>query len=97
MKTMHQNSPVDRRTFLKGAGVSLALPFMDSLGWTAHAKTTAKPPVRLATLANHEWVIRSFVSTKLRAVDRLGALTALASWLADGCACDSETASCADH
>ena len=48
MKTMHQNSPVDRRTFLKGAGVSLALPFMDSLGWTAHAKTAAKTPVRLA-------------------------------------------------
>ena len=48
MKTMHQNSPVDRRTFLKGAGVSLALPFMDSLGWAANTKAAAKAPVRLA-------------------------------------------------
>ena len=41
---------VDRRTWLKGAGVSLALPFMDSLGWATGDKGTkpAKPPVRLA-------------------------------------------------
>ena len=41
---------VDRRTWLKGAGVSLALPFMDSLGWATGSKGTkpAKPPVRLA-------------------------------------------------
>ena len=45
MKTMHQKSSVDRRSFLKGAGVSLALPFMDSLGWAANAKAAAKPPV----------------------------------------------------
>ncbi len=38
---------VDRRTWLKGAGVSLALPFMDSLGWATGGKGT-KPPVRLA-------------------------------------------------
>ncbi len=38
---------VDRRTWLKGAGVSLALPFMDSLGWATGVKGT-KPPVRLA-------------------------------------------------
>ena len=38
---------VDRRTWLKGAGVSLALPFMDSLGWATGGKG-AKPPVRLA-------------------------------------------------
>ena len=48
MKTMHQKSSVDRRTFLKGAGVSLALPFMDSLGWAANSKAAAKAPVRLA-------------------------------------------------
>ena len=48
MKTMHQNSPVDRRTFLKGAGVSLSLPFMDSFGWAANTKAAAKAPVRLA-------------------------------------------------
>ena len=38
---------LDRRTWLKGAGVSLALPFMDSLGWATGGKGT-KPPVRLA-------------------------------------------------
>ena len=38
-------SHIDRRAFLKGAGVSLALPFMDSL---ASAATPAKPPVRLS-------------------------------------------------
>ncbi len=39
-------SPLGRRTFLKGAGVSLALPFLDSLGRSA-AAGPAKPPVRL--------------------------------------------------
>jgi hypothetical protein len=38
---------VDRRTFLKGVGVSLALPFFDSRGWAA-STSPAKPPVRLA-------------------------------------------------
>ena len=42
---MTKPSQIDRRTFLKGAGVSLALPFMDSL--TAVA-ASARPPVRLA-------------------------------------------------
>ena len=44
---MDNRSLVNRRTFLKGAGVSLALPFMDSLSWAAGTKA-AKPPVRLA-------------------------------------------------
>ncbi len=35
---------ISRRACLKGVGVSLALPLMDSLGW---ADTKAKPPVRL--------------------------------------------------
>jgi hypothetical protein len=47
MNTTNQPSIVDRRTFLKGVGVSLALPFFDSLGWAA-AANSAKPPVRLA-------------------------------------------------
>ncbi len=47
MTTMNQPSLVDRRTFLKGVGVSLALPFFDSFGWAADT-TSAKPPVRLA-------------------------------------------------
>ena len=44
---MNTSSQMGRRTFLKGAGISLALPFMDSLGRAAGSKAT-KPPVRLA-------------------------------------------------
>jgi hypothetical protein len=44
-KSMNSRSLIDRRTFLKGAGVSLALPFMDSLALGAGS---AKLPVRLA-------------------------------------------------
>lgn len=36
----------NRRTLLQGAGVSLALPLLDSLGWGAEPKPV-KPPVRL--------------------------------------------------
>jgi hypothetical protein len=43
---MSLQSPISRRTLLKGAGVSLALPLLDSLGWAAGAKP-GKPPVRL--------------------------------------------------
>ena len=46
MKTMNNHSLVNRRTLLKGAGVSLALPLMDSLAWAAGGNP-AKPPVRL--------------------------------------------------
>jgi len=45
MNTRNCPSLVGRRNFLKGAGVSLALPFMDSL---ASVVPKAKPPVRLA-------------------------------------------------
>lgn len=41
-------SRIDRRTCLKGLGVSLALPLLDSLGWADTPKGKAyKPPVRL--------------------------------------------------
>src|SRR6187402_2513851 len=41
-------SKIDRRACLKGLGVSLALPLMDSLGWAGTTKGKAsKPPVRL--------------------------------------------------
>ena len=41
-------SRIDRRACLKGLGVSLALPLMDSLGWADTPKGKAyKPPVRL--------------------------------------------------
>ena len=46
MNRIHHHSPLDRRTLLKGAGVSLALPLMDSLGH-AMGVGPAKPPVRL--------------------------------------------------
>mgnify|MGYP002818087064 CR=1 FL=1 len=46
MKTMNPPSTVDRRTWLKGVGVSLALPYLDSLGWAADGKS-GTPPVRL--------------------------------------------------
>ena len=39
---------IDRRTCLKGLGVSLALPLLESMGWADTAKGKAyKPPVRL--------------------------------------------------
>jgi hypothetical protein len=42
-------SRIDRRACLKGLGVSLALPLMDSLGWAADTTKgkPGKPPVRL--------------------------------------------------
>ncbi|MEM7011769.1 MAG: DUF1552 domain-containing protein, partial [Verrucomicrobiota bacterium] len=42
---MKNNSLIDRRTCLKGAGASLALPLMESMGWAESGKQ--KPPVRL--------------------------------------------------
>ncbi len=39
---------IDRRTCLKGMGVALALPLLESMGWAEPAKKkAAKPPVRL--------------------------------------------------
>ncbi|OYW27931.1 MAG: hypothetical protein B7Z47_06270, partial [Chthoniobacter sp. 12-60-6] len=41
-------SRIDRRAYLKGLGVSLALPLLDSQGWAGTSKgKTPKPPVRL--------------------------------------------------
>jgi len=45
---MIQKSMLDRRNCLKGIGVSLALPLLNSIGWAGNEKgTTPKPPVRL--------------------------------------------------
>src|SRR3954470_10140884 len=45
---MTRSARIDRRTCLKGLGVSLALPLMESMGWADTAKGKAyKPPVRL--------------------------------------------------
>src|SRR3954470_8282439 len=39
---------IDRRTYLKGIGVALALPLLESMGWAEpEKKKAAKPPVRL--------------------------------------------------
>ena len=46
MKPTNNRARVDRRTLLKGAGLSVALPLMDSLTWAAGGNP-AKPPVRL--------------------------------------------------
>jgi len=46
MITVNSRSRIDRRTLLKGTGVALALPFMDSLARAAGGEQ-AKPPVRL--------------------------------------------------
>lgn len=42
---MSKRAMIDRRAYLKGLGVSLALPLLDSMGWADTVKT--KPPVRL--------------------------------------------------
>ena len=47
MTNMNSQSRVDRRTWLKGAGVSLALPLLDSVGWAETRGQAAKPPVRM--------------------------------------------------
>lgn len=40
-------SRMNRRVYLRGLGVSLALPMLDSLGWAGTPTGKAKPPVRL--------------------------------------------------
>src|SRR5215813_15237061 len=45
---MSRSTEMNRRTCLKGLGVSLALPFMEAMGWADTSKgKTHKPPVRL--------------------------------------------------
>jgi hypothetical protein len=46
MKIMKDRSILDRRQWLRGAGVTLALPFLDSMA-RASGGTSSKPPVRL--------------------------------------------------
>ena len=46
---MSKSVLIDRRTCLKAAGVSLALPLLDAMGWAQSVEGTKyKPPVRLA-------------------------------------------------
>ncbi|MCB1232049.1 MAG: DUF1552 domain-containing protein [Verrucomicrobiae bacterium] len=45
---MLKNALIDRRTCLKGAGASLALPLLETMGWAdTIAGKASKPPVRL--------------------------------------------------
>jgi hypothetical protein len=47
---MSQNHLIDRRTCIKGLGVALSLPLLDTMGWAEPAKegqAKTKPPVRL--------------------------------------------------
>ncbi|MFZ9794536.1 MAG: DUF1552 domain-containing protein, partial [Gemmataceae bacterium] len=45
---MNPKPMLNRRKCLKGLGVSLTLPFLDSIGWGDESKNKAsKPPVRL--------------------------------------------------
>jgi hypothetical protein len=45
---MNKTWRINRRTYLKGVGASLALPLLESMGWAEPAKSApVKPPVRL--------------------------------------------------
>ncbi len=44
--------PLDRRTFLKAAGVSLALPLLESMSPTIASAATAAPPKRMVAICN---------------------------------------------
>jgi hypothetical protein len=41
MNILHQRSPLPRRTFLKGAGITLALPWLDAMGGGRNSVTRA--------------------------------------------------------
>src|SRR5687768_12741627 len=48
MSPITSRSLINRRTCLKGIGVSLALPFLETMGWADAVKgKVVKPPVRL--------------------------------------------------
>src|ERR1041384_8684855 len=48
MSPIRSNFLINRRTCLKGIGVSLALPLLESMGWADIVKGKShKPPVRL--------------------------------------------------
>ena len=48
MTNLNSQSVFDRRTCLKGVGVSLALPFLESVGEAKSSRKAPKPPVRMA-------------------------------------------------
>src|SRR5262245_53694243 len=50
---------LDRRTFLRGAGVTLALPFLDAMMPALSGATGAKPAVRLGFIYHPTGAIQS--------------------------------------
>ena len=72
---------IDRRTYLKGMGVALALPLLETMGWAEPEKKKAtKPPVRLGFMYMPHGVImdqfwpaspESFLSTPPPALESL--------------------------
>lgn len=44
---MPSKNLLDRRTYLKGLGATLALPLLDSMGWAEAGTQASRPPVRL--------------------------------------------------
>ena len=77
MNTRNHPSHLDRRTFLKGVGVSLGLPLMDSLASAAAAP--AKPPVRMAFMYMPHGVIMDQFWPKTQARPRLSACYSVSS------------------
>jgi hypothetical protein len=81
---MRTNFLNDRRTFLKGAGASLALPLLDTMGWAETNKGKPfKPPVRLGFMYMPHGVImdqfwptspESFLSSPPPALESLRAV-----------------------
>ncbi|MDA7641134.1 DUF1552 domain-containing protein, partial [Opitutaceae bacterium] len=47
---MSRRWQISRRTFLKGVGASLALPYLEIMGGSAKAGAVATPPTRLACI-----------------------------------------------
>ncbi|MEM7392047.1 MAG: DUF1552 domain-containing protein [Verrucomicrobiota bacterium] len=47
------NEPIDRRTFLRGTGVALALPLLESVAPPVGAATVGKPAKRMVCLSNN--------------------------------------------
>lgn len=59
--------PLSRRTFLRGAGVSLSLPFLDAMRptfATAAAKAAAEPPRRMLAILTNQGILPQFFFPK---------------------------------
>ena len=77
---MIQKSILNRRNCLKGIGVNLALPLLDSISWAENDKGKSKPPIRLSFMYMPHGVImeefwpanpEKFLSAPPRAIESL--------------------------